>query len=77
MENGKGYPKTIWINFGRTIEVEENNLKAFSDFAEQILEEMLNNINIHFEVTIMIDLKAKNTILNINRIIKIILFIDF
>ena len=35
LESGKGYPKTIWINFGRT--VEEGSLKAFSDFAEQIL----------------------------------------
>ena len=35
LESGKGYPKTIWINFGRT--VEEGSLEAFSDFAEQIL----------------------------------------
>ncbi len=32
LESGKGYPKTIWINFGRT--VEEGSLKAFSDFAQ-------------------------------------------
>jgi hypothetical protein len=36
LENGKGYPRTIWINFGRT--VEEGSLKAFSDFIEQILD---------------------------------------
>ena len=28
LEAGKGYPKTIWINFGRTIE--EGSLKSFS-----------------------------------------------
>ena len=39
LEKGKGYPKTIWINFGRT--VEEGSLRAFSDFAEQILDGML------------------------------------
>ena len=36
LESGRGYPKTIWVNFGRT--VEEGSLKAFSDFAEQILD---------------------------------------
>lgn len=41
LKNGKGYPKTIWINFGRT--VEEGSLKAFSDFAEQILDGMLDD----------------------------------
>ena len=41
LESGKGYPKTIWINFGRT--VEEGSLKAFSDFAEQILDGMLDD----------------------------------
>jgi len=41
LENGKGYPRTIWINFGRT--VEEDSLKAFSDFAEQILDGMLDD----------------------------------
>ena len=41
LESGKGYLKTIWINFGRT--VEEGSLKAFSDFAEQILDGMLDD----------------------------------
>ena len=41
LESGKGYPKTIWVNFGRT--VEEGSLKAFSDFAEQILDGMLDD----------------------------------
>lgn len=41
LKNGKGYPKPIWINFGRT--VEEGSLKAFSDFAEQILDGMLDD----------------------------------
>ena len=41
LNNGEGYPKTIWINFGRT--VEEGSLKAFSDFAEQILDGMLDD----------------------------------
>ena len=41
LKNGKGYPRTIWINFGRT--VEEGSLKAFSDFAEQILDGMLDD----------------------------------
>ena len=41
LETGKGYPKTIWINFGRT--VEEGSLKAFYDFAEQILDGMLDD----------------------------------
>ena len=41
LESGKGYPKTIWINFGRT--VEEGSLKAFSDFAEQILDGILDD----------------------------------
>ena len=41
LESGKGYPKTIWINFGRT--VEEGSLRAFSDFAEQILDGMLDD----------------------------------
>ena len=41
LESGRGYPKTIWINFGRT--VEEGSLKAFSDFAEQILDGMLDD----------------------------------
>ena len=41
LEAGKGYPKTIWVNFGRT--VEEGSLKAFSDFAEQILDGMLDD----------------------------------
>ena len=39
MKNGKGYPRIIWINFGRT--VEEGSLQVFSDFAEQILDGML------------------------------------
>ena len=41
LESGKGYPKTIWINFGQT--AEERSLKAFSDFAEQILDGMLDD----------------------------------
>lgn len=41
LESGKGYPRTIWVNFGRT--VEEGGLKAFSDFAEQILDGMLDD----------------------------------
>lgn len=41
MKNRKGYPRTIWINFGRT--VEESSLKAFADFAEQILDGMLDD----------------------------------
>lgn len=41
LRNGEGYPKTIWVNFGRTID--ERALKAFSDFAEQILDGMLDD----------------------------------
>lgn len=41
LEKGKGYPRTIWVNFGRT--VEEGSLKAFSDFAEQILDGMIDD----------------------------------
>ena len=41
LESGKGYPRTIWVNFGRT--VQEGSLKAFSDFAEQILDGMLDD----------------------------------
>ena len=41
LETKKGYPKFIWINFGRT--VEESSLKAFADFAEQILDGMLDD----------------------------------
>ena len=41
MKNKKVYPRTIWINFGQT--VEEGSLKAFSDFAEQILDGMLDD----------------------------------
>lgn len=39
LEKGKSYPKFIWVNFGRT--VEEGSLKAFADFAEQILDGMI------------------------------------
>ena len=41
LENGKGYPKYIWINFGRT--VSEDAIKAFNDFGEQILDGMLDD----------------------------------
>nr|ULD16035.1 hypothetical protein [Cylindrotheca closterium] len=41
LESGKGSPKTIWVNFGRP--VEGGSLKAFSDFAEQILDGMLDD----------------------------------
>lgn len=41
LKNERGYPRTIWINFGRT--VEEGALKAFSDLAEQILDGMLDD----------------------------------
>ena len=41
LESNQGYPKFVWINFGRT--VEENSLKAFADFAEQILDGMLDD----------------------------------
>jgi hypothetical protein len=41
LESNRGYPKFIWINFGRT--VEENSLKAFADFSEQILDGMLDD----------------------------------
>jgi len=41
LKDGKGYPRTIWVNFGRT--VEEGSLKSFSDFAEQILDGMLDD----------------------------------
>lgn len=41
LEEGSGYPKFIWINFGRT--VEEGSLKAFADFGEQILDGMLDD----------------------------------
>lgn len=37
----QGYPKWIWVNFGRT--VEETSLKAFADFGEQILDGMLDD----------------------------------
>ena len=41
LDEGRGYPKFIWINFGRT--VEETALKSFSDFSEQILDGMLDD----------------------------------
>lgn len=41
LNEGKGYPSFVWINFGRT--VEETSLKAFSDFAEQIIDGMLDD----------------------------------
>ena len=41
LEEGKGYPSFIWINFGRT--VDEGSLKSFSDFAEQIIDGMLDD----------------------------------
>ena len=41
LDEGKGYPSFIWINFGRT--VDEASLKAFSDFAEQIIDGMLDD----------------------------------
>ena len=41
LELNRGYPKFIWINFGRT--VEETSLKAFADFSEQILDGMLDD----------------------------------
>jgi hypothetical protein len=41
LERKQGYPKFIWVNFGRT--VEEAALKSFSDFAEQILDGMLDD----------------------------------
>ncbi len=41
LESNRGYPKFIWINFGRT--VEENSLKAFANFSEQILDGILDD----------------------------------
>ena len=41
LEKNEGYPRFIWVNFGRT--VEEGSLKAFADFAEQILDGMLDD----------------------------------
>ena len=41
LENNLGYPKWIWVNFGRT--VEEKVLKAFADFGEQMLDGMLDD----------------------------------
>jgi len=41
LEEGRGYPKFCWINFGRT--VTESNLKTFADFGEQILDGMLDD----------------------------------
>ena len=41
LKKNEGYPRFIWVNFGRT--VEEGSLKAFADFAEQILDGMLDD----------------------------------
>lgn len=41
LEKNEGYPRFIWVNFGRT--VEEGSLKAFANFAEQILDGMLDD----------------------------------
>lgn len=41
LEANRGYPRWIWVNFGRT--VGEDALKAFSDFGEQILDGMLDD----------------------------------
>lgn len=41
LEDGNGYPRFIWINFGRTID--ENNLRTFADFGEQVLDGMLDD----------------------------------
>ena len=41
LEKNEGYPRFIWVNFGRT--VEKGSLKAFADFAEQILDGMLDD----------------------------------
>ena len=40
LEKNEGYPRFIWVNFGRT--VEEDSLKAFADFAEQILDGIID-----------------------------------
>lgn len=34
----QGYPKFIWVNFGRT--VTEQGLQMFSDFGEQLFLEL-------------------------------------
>jgi len=41
LKSGQGYPRFIWINFGRTID--ENGLRTFADFGEQILDGMLDD----------------------------------
>ena len=41
LDDGRGYPKVIWINFGRT--VTEADLKTFADFCEQLLDGMLDD----------------------------------
>ena len=41
LENKEGYPKFIWVNFGRT--VTEQGLQMFSDFGEQIVDGMLDD----------------------------------
>ena len=41
LDNGERYPKTIWINFGRT--VKEGSMKLFSDLVEQILDDNIGN----------------------------------
>lgn len=40
-KKGLGYPNSIWINFGRT--VEQVQLKAFADFSEEILDGMFDD----------------------------------
>lgn len=41
LKNGQGYPRFIWINFGRTID--ESGLRTFADFGEQVLDGMLDD----------------------------------
>lgn len=41
LKNGRGYPRFIWINFGRTLT--EDALRQFADFGEQILDGMLDD----------------------------------
>lgn len=41
LSEGRGYPRFIWINFGRTLT--EESLRIFADFGEQILDGMLDD----------------------------------
>jgi len=41
LEDGRGYPRFIWVNFGRTIT--EDALRIFADFGEQVKDGMLDD----------------------------------